>query len=196
VSRCTISDAPAGGAVYKHSLSWSTKVYSISGLENAKAQIPIREALLLSLGFTPSVTREEKMQSTIRYSANPATIVTWLLSLAILISAGLNTAQAQDSPKKGRAALARACGKELNAQCNGVPVHANNMLECLQKNQEKLSRRCAGLANNVVRACDRDAVQLCQGVVAGGGNILGCLTAAKSSVSSHCNAALDAAFLR
>jgi Cysteine rich repeat len=70
------------------------------------------------------------------------------------------------------------------------------MIECLQKNQEKLSPRCVARANNVVRMCDRDAAQLCQNVVAGQGNILGCLTTAKRSVSRRCNAALDAAFLR
>src|SRR4029453_9588119 len=130
------------------------------------------------------------MQRNVRYSAIPAIIPAWLLSVAILTSA----AQAQDNPRKTRTAL--ACGQELKKQCSGVPVLANNMLECLQKNQEKLSPRCVARANNVVRSCDRDAVQLCQNVVAGQGNILGCLTTAKRSVSRRCNAALDAAFLR
>jgi len=129
------------------------------------------------------------MQRTVRYSVIAA--ITWLLSVAILISAAhVNVAQAQNR------AATRACGKELKQQCTGVPVLANNMLECLQKNQEKLSRRCVARANNVVRSCDRDAAQLCQNVVAGQGNILGCLTTAKRSVSRRCNAALDAAFLR
>jgi len=138
---------------------------------------------------------EEKiMQRTARFRAIAA--ITWLLSVAILISAAhFNVAQAQNNPKKGRAA-ALACGKELIKQCSGVPVQANNMLECLQKSQEKLSARCVALANNVVRRCDRDAAQHCQAVVAGQGNILGCLTTAKRLVSSRCNAALDAAFLR
>jgi hypothetical protein len=128
------------------------------------------------------------MQRTVRYSAIAAIIP--LLSVAILISA----AQAQDNPRKTRTAV--ACGEELKKQCSGVPVQANNMLECLKKNQEKLSPRCVARANNVVRSCDRDAAQLCQNVVAGQGNILGCLTTAKRSVSRRCNAALNAAFLR
>ena len=130
------------------------------------------------------------MQKTARYSAIAAIIPVWLLSIAILTSA----AQTQDNPRNTRTAV--ACGQELKRQCSGVPVRANNMLECLQKNQEKLSRRCVARANNVVRSCDRDAAQLCQNVVAGQGNILGCLTTAKRSVSRRCNAALDAAFLR
>ena len=130
------------------------------------------------------------MQKTARYSAIASIIPVWLLSVAILTSA----AQAQDNLRNTRTAV--ACGQELKRQCGGVPVQANNMLECLQKNQEKLSGRCAARANNVVRSCDRDAAQLCQNVVAGQGNILGCLTAAKRSVSRRCNAALDAAFLR
>jgi hypothetical protein len=130
------------------------------------------------------------MQRTVCYSAIAAIIPALLLSVSILIS----TAQAQDNPRKTRTAL--ACGQELKKQCSGVPVQANNMLECLQKNQEKLSARCVARANNVVRMCDRDAAQRCQNVVAGQGNILGCLTTAKRSVSRRCNAALDAAFLR
>jgi hypothetical protein len=134
------------------------------------------------------------MQRTIRFSAIAA--ITWLLSIAILLSvANFNVAQAQSNPKKGRAA-ALACGEELKKQCSGVPVLANNMLECLKKNQEKLSPRCVARANNVVRSCDRDAAQHCQAVAAGQGNILGCLTTAKRMVSSRCNAALNAAFLR
>ena len=126
------------------------------------------------------------MMQTVRYSAVAAII----LAVAMLISAvHYNVAQA-----KSRSAVASACGKELQKQCTGVPVLANNMLECLQK--AKLSRRCAALAHNIVRMCDRDAVQRCQGVVAGQGNILGCLTTARGAVSAHCNAALNAAFLR
>ena len=130
------------------------------------------------------------MQKTVRRSAIVAIIPVWILSVAILPSA----AQAQDNSRKTRTAV--ACGQELKRQCTGVPVQANNMLECLKKNQEKLSRRCVARANNVVRSCDRDAAQLCQNVVAGQGNILGCLTTARRSVSRRCNAALDAVFLR
>jgi Cysteine rich repeat len=136
------------------------------------------------------------MQGTVRYCAT-AMIPAWLLSVAILISAvHFNAAQAQDNPKKNRNAIALACGKELIKHCSGVPVQGNNMLECLQKNQEKLPKRCVALANNVVRVCDIDAAQLCGGVAASGGNILGCLTTAKRSVSSRCNAVLDVAFVR
>ena len=128
------------------------------------------------------------MQKTVHCSAIVA--ITWLLSVAALISAAqFDVAEA----KKGRAA---GCGKELQKQCGGVPVLANNMLECLQKNQEKLSPRCAAQANNVVRSCDRDAVQHCQAVAAGQGNILGCLRTARRVVSPQCHAALDTAFPR
>ena len=128
------------------------------------------------------------MQRTVRYSAIAAIIPACLLSVAMLISA-VQIAQA-----KSRTSGASACGQELKRQCRGVPVKANNMLECLQTS--RVSARCARLAHHVVRSCDRDAAQLCQGVVAGQGNILGCLTTAQGSVSPQCNAALDAAFLR
>ena len=130
------------------------------------------------------------MQRTVRYSAIAAIIPASLLSVVFLISAvHYNAAQA-----RSRHAAAVACGQELKKQCSGVPVKANNMLECLQKAQ--VSPRCFALAHRVVRMCDRDAVQRCEGVVAGQGNILGCLTTARQSVSAQCNAALDAAFLR
>jgi|SRR5262245_30631257 hypothetical protein len=132
------------------------------------------------------------MQRTLRFSVIAA--ITWLLSVAVLTSAThFNVAQAQS--KKDRAA-ALACGQEMKKRCAGVPVLANNMLECLQKEQAILPRRCAALAHNIVRRCDREAMRLCQAVVAGQGNILGCLTTARRSVSPRCNAALDAAFLR
>ena len=130
----------------------------------------------------------ELMQKTIGYGVIATIFPVWLFSVVFLNSA----VQAQDNPRKSRA----ACGKELQKQCTGVPVLANNMLECLKKNHERLSPRCAARANNVVRMCDRDAAQLCQNVVAGQGNILECLTTAKRSVSRRCNAALDTAFLR
>jgi|SRR5262245_7239280 len=130
------------------------------------------------------------MQRAVRFSAIAA--ITWLLSVAILISAAqFNVAQAK---KGGTASL--ACGKELQKQCGNVPVLANNMLECLQKSQGKLPARCVALANNVVRSCDRDAAQYCQAIVAGQSNILGCLRTSTRLVSWQCNAALDAAFAR
>jgi hypothetical protein len=133
---------------------------------------------------------EKMMQRTVRFSAIAA--ITRLLSVAVLISAAhFNVAQAQDNR-----AVDLACGKELINLCTGVTVGANNVLDCLRKNQDKLSTRCAALAHNVASRCDRDAVRLCQGVVGGQGNILGCLTTARRSVSRRCNAALDAAFLR
>ena len=121
-----------------------------------------------------------------------------LFSVAILICGShYKAAQAQDNPKKHRTAVSVTCGKEIKKQCSGVPVQANNIFECIQKSQEKLSARCGALAMNVVRMCDVDASRLCQGVVAGSqGNIVGCLTTARRRVSSQCNAALDAASLR
>jgi len=130
------------------------------------------------------------LQKTIRWSAVAA--ITSALAVAFLISAVyFDAARAQ----KGRAA-AMACGKQLQQQCSGISVFGTNTLECLRRDQDKLSKRCAALANNVVRSCDRDASQRCQGNVAGQGSILGCLTTARRSVSARCNAALDAAYLR
>jgi hypothetical protein len=120
---------------------------------------------------------------------------TLLFVLILIFSAQFGVAHAQDGSKRTRAAV--ACGNAIKKQCSGVPVQANNVFECFQKNKDKLSKRCGALALNVIRTCDRDASMLCQGVVAGSqGNIVGCLTTAKNRVSSQCNAALDAAGLR
>ena len=126
------------------------------------------------------------LQRTVHISA--ITAITSLLSVAILISAvHFNVAQAQ------KAELAAKSYK------NTAPVY--QCLEttcsiCLNKVQDKLSKRCAASANNIVRSCDRDAAQICPGVVAGLDNILGCLTTARLLVSGGCNAVLDAAYLR
>lgn len=132
------------------------------------------------------------VQRIVRYGAITAIISTSFLSLIILTS----IVHYNDAQAKTRTTGGLVCGQQLKQQCGGVPVQANNMLECLQKNQEKLHRRCVVLANNVVHRCDRDAAQHCQAVVAGQGNILGCLTTARRLVSRRCNAALDALYLR
>jgi hypothetical protein len=132
-----------------------------------------------------------------RSVCSSAIIPTWILFAVIIASAfQINVAQARDAQRNTRADLTLVCGKELTNRCSGVPVLANNMLECLHKERGQLSKRCAALGNTVVRMCERDAAQLCQGVVAGSGNIFGCLSAARRSVSTRCNTALDAAFLR
>ena len=137
--------------------------------------------------------RETKMvQRTVRYGTIRSIISTSLGSLIILVSVGHH----DNVQAKTRTAGGLACGQQLKQQCSGVPVQANNMLECLRKNQDKLHARCVVLANNVVHRCDRDAAQHCQAVVAGQGNILGCLTTARRLVSRRCNTALDALFLR
>ena len=80
------------------------------------------------------------MQMTVRYSAIAAIIPALLLSVAILISALITMLL-----KRKTDAVAVACGQELKKQCSGVPVQANNMLECLQKNQENFRKmRCTG----------------------------------------------------
>ena len=68
------------------------------------------------------------MQRTVRYSAIAAISVVFLI-----FAIHYNVAQA-----RSRHAAAVACGQELKKQCSGVPVKANNMLECLQKAQVSL----------------------------------------------------------
>ena len=132
----------------------------------------------------------KKMRRTVRFWAIAA--ITSFLSVAVLVSfANFNVAQA----KKSRAG-AVACGKQLQKQCGGVPVLANNLRECRKKSEGKISPRCVGLANHVVDSCERDALQHCQAVAAGQSNILTCLRTSQRVVSPQCHAALDAAYVR
>jgi hypothetical protein len=41
----------------------------------------------------------------------------------------------------------------MKKRCTGVPVQANNMLECLRKEQANLPTRCVALTNNVETQC-------------------------------------------
>jgi hypothetical protein len=61
-----------------------------------------------------------------------------LLVTTLISAVHSSVVQARDNPRTTRA-LALACGKELKNQCSGVPVKANNMLECLQKSEKTLS---------------------------------------------------------
>jgi Cysteine rich repeat len=132
----------------------------------------------------------KRMPRTVRLGAIAG--ITSFLSVAILVSfANFNLAQAQ----KSRAA-ALACGKQLQKQCGGVPVLANNLRECRKKSEGKISSRCIEFANYVVASCERDALQHCQAVAAGQGNILTCLRTSQRMVSPQCHAALDTAFVR
>ena len=79
--------------------------------------------------------------------------------IGLSVTVHFNVAQART--------VALACGKELQKQCGGMPVLANNLRECLQKSQGKISARCVGLVNNVVRSCETDALQHCQATAAG-----------------------------
>jgi len=120
-------------------------------------------------------------------------------SAAMFISdARFNVAEAQ----KARAEDL-ACGKELQKRCSGkaVPVATDpwfgtKILSCLAQEKDKLSKKCAARAANVLKSCGADAKRRCAGNVAGQGNLLACLTMARGVVSARCNAALDAAYLR
>jgi hypothetical protein len=141
--------------------------------------------MALSGYYLPESLEENMLQ---RSYSRVIAAITFFLSVAIVTAAAhVGVAHAQSRA---------ACGAELKKQCSGVSVFGNNALECLKRDRQKLSPRCAKLADNVVRSCDRDAAQLCQGVFMGQGQGLECLTTARRSVSPRCNAALDAAFLR
>ena len=53
--------------------------------------------------------------------------------IGLSVTVHFNVAQART--------VALACGKQLQKQCGGMPVLANNLRECLQKSQRKNFRK-------------------------------------------------------
>jgi hypothetical protein len=75
------------------------------------------------------------VQRTVRYGAIVTVVPTFLLSLVILISA----VHYSDAQAKPRTTGGLACGQQLKQQCGGVPVQANNMLECLKRTKKSFT---------------------------------------------------------
>jgi len=124
---------------------------------------------------------------------------------AVFVSILVNLpATAQDRPQNYHRALNAACGKEINAQCKGVPDVRGQLLACLYERQASLSPRCEGavrgtmlrlgkaLANveTVRRECDRDSQQWCKETISGSGNLLSCFLRAQQMMSPQCKATI------
>ena len=106
--------------------------------------------------------------------------------------------------------LGASCGKDIQTYCKKANLGDNEITNCLDKNQAKVSDKCnvdrltvatlleARFAAQaaVSKICARDAAQKCQGVKAGNGYILRCLLKAQPTVSAKCNEAIDLAGYR
>ncbi|MCK7615292.1 hypothetical protein [Roseibium sediminicola] len=106
--------------------------------------------------------------------------------------------------------LAASCGKDIESHCKSATLANNEIMQCLEKNQAKVSQKCNADRVTVValiqerlaaqaaapKICERDAAQYCKGVKPGAGHILRCLLKAQPSVSQKCNTAIDLAGYR
>lgn len=106
--------------------------------------------------------------------------------------------------------LAASCGKDIENHCKSATLANNEIMQCLEKNQAKVSQKCNADRVTVValiqerlaaqaaapKICERDAAQYCKGVKPGAGHILRCLLKAQPSVSQKCNTAIDLAGYR
>jgi hypothetical protein len=118
ISRCADVISGHGRSFGPHHRNCQSGYYRYGTLGNGNARINSKIVAAKSLGvWAHDELRQGRkmMQRTVRYRV--IATITWLLSVAILISAAhVNVAQAQNR------AVARACGKELKQQCTGVPV--------------------------------------------------------------------------
>ena len=106
--------------------------------------------------------------------------------------------------------LGASCGKDIETYCKSAHLANNEIGQCLEKNQAKVSAQCntdrvkvaalleARFAAQAAapKICARDAAQKCKGVKAGSGYILRCLLKAQRTVSDKCNEAIDLAGYR
>jgi len=106
--------------------------------------------------------------------------------------------------------LAASCGKDIESHCQSATLANNEIMQCLEQNQAKVSQKCNADRVTVValiqerlaaqaaapKLCERDAAQYCKGVKPGAGHILRCLLKAQPSVSEKCNTAIDLAGYR
>lgn len=106
--------------------------------------------------------------------------------------------------------LSRSCGADIGKYCKKENLGNNEIGQCLDRNQSKISAQCnadratvAALLEArfaaqaaVPKICDRDAQQYCKLVKKGAGHVLRCLLKAQPSVSDKCNTAIDLAGYR
>ncbi|WP_208980135.1 cysteine rich repeat-containing protein [Roseibium suaedae] len=106
--------------------------------------------------------------------------------------------------------LSSSCGNDIGKYCKKENLGNNEITQCLQANESKLSQQCRADKDRVGvllqerfaaqaavgKTCDRDIQQFCKLVKPGNGYVLRCILKAKPSVSNACNQAIDLAGYR
>lgn len=99
--------------------------------------------------------------------------------------------------------LAKDCGSDIKKVCRSLNLGNNQIQNCLQKNEAKVSPTCTSTLTSVTasiqqrqaaqigffKICAHDAAQYCKGMK-GEGNILACLLKTKRIDNGKCNQAV------
>lgn len=102
------------------------------------------------------------------------------------------------------AALAKACGADITANCRGVNLDSNRLKECLSRNRDVISPTCKesyfstldpiqkriAARVTVANACTREIVKVCGGSTKETSKSVPCLVAAKG-LSRNCAQAIN-----
>ncbi len=107
--------------------------------------------------------------------------------LAVLLAGVARSTALADDP----------CATDIKQLCPDVTPGSANVLNCLRKNEPKLSAACREkiqasalkakrLIEGFGRSCSADVDQFCAGVEPGGGRVIGCLNQHQLDLSSSC----------
>ncbi|WP_076865566.1 hypothetical protein [Bradyrhizobium mercantei] len=102
------------------------------------------------------------------------------------------------------AALAKACGADITANCRGVNLDSNRLKECLSRNRDVISPQCKesyfstldaiqkriAARVTVANACTREIVKVCGGSTKETSKSVPCLVSAKG-LSRNCAQAIN-----
>ncbi|MES5482277.1 hypothetical protein QMZ05_05920 [Bradyrhizobium sp. INPA03-11B] len=102
------------------------------------------------------------------------------------------------------AALAKACGADITANCRGVNLDSNRLKECLSRNRDVISPTCKesyfstldaiqkriAARVTVANACTREIVKVCGGSTKETSKSVPCLVSAKG-LSRNCAQAIN-----
>jgi hypothetical protein len=131
------------------------------------------------------------------------------ISLIILFAAPSMAAAETMSFAEAAALLAKSCAEEIDANCRGVNLDTNRLKECLSRNRDTLSPRCAdtylktfdaiqkrvAARTAVATACAREIVKTCGGSTKETSKSIPCLTTAQG-VNARCIQAMGDAGYR
>lgn len=102
------------------------------------------------------------------------------------------------------AALAKACGADITANCRGVNLDSSRLKECLSRNRDVISPQCKdsylstldaiqkriAARITVANACTREIVKVCGGSTKETSKAVPCLVTAKGA-SRNCTQAIS-----